>query len=212
MGNLKIDTVVVGPIQTNCYIVWNPSSKEALVFDPGDNGSKIYEELNKKELTLKAILLTHGHFDHINAATYLVNQTHARTYISREEERLVTDPNLNCSVMFGQSSTLTPDEFVKDNDIFYFLDTQMKVISTPGHTAGSVCFYFEEDGILISGDTLFFESCGRTDFPTGNARQMSATLEALVTQLKEDVAVYPGHGCATSIGYEKNNNPYIDLR
>jgi glyoxylase-like metal-dependent hydrolase (beta-lactamase superfamily II) len=182
------------------------------VFDPGDNGSKIYEELNKKELTLKAILLTHGHFDHINAATYLVNQTHAKTYISREEERLVTDANLNCSVMFGQPSILTPDEFVKDNDIIYFLDTQMKVISTPGHTAGSVCFYFEEDGILISGDTLFFESCGRTDFPTGNARQMSATLEALVTQLKEDVAVYPGHGCATSIGYEKNNNPYIDLR
>jgi glyoxylase-like metal-dependent hydrolase (beta-lactamase superfamily II) len=212
MGNLKIDTVVVGAIQTNCYIVWNPSSMEALVFDPGDNGPKIYEELKKKELILKAILLTHGHFDHINAATYLVNQTHVKTYISREEERLVTDANLNCSVMFGQPSNLTPDEFVQDNEILNFLDTQVKVISTPGHTAGSVCYYFQEDGILISGDTLFFESCGRTDFPTGNARQMSATLETLVTQLNVDVAVYPGHGCATTIGYEKKNNPYIDLR
>lgn len=209
MSNLKIDTIVVGPIQTNCYIVWNESTKEALVFDPGDQGVKIYEELQKRQLTLKAIFLTHGHFDHMNAAAYLVNQTHARSYISREEERLVTDPNLNCSILFGQPSSFVPDEYVKDNDILFYLDTQMKVMSTPGHTAGSVCYYFEEDSVLISGDTLFFESCGRTDFPTGNAHQMRETLELLLTKLKEDVVVYPGHGCSTSIGYEKKNNPYL---
>ncbi len=209
MGNLKIDTIVVGAIQTNCYMVWNPSTKEALVFDPGDNGPKIYEELRKRELTLKAICLTHGHFDHINAAAYLVNQTHVKIYISREEEGLVTDANLNCSTMFGQASSLTPDEFLEDKDTLFFLGTQVKVLATPGHTAGSVCYYFEEDDILISGDTLFFESCGRTDFPTGNPRRMSESLNNLVALLKEDVAVYPGHGRATSIGYEKKNNPYI---
>jgi glyoxylase-like metal-dependent hydrolase (beta-lactamase superfamily II) len=205
---IKIDTIVVGPIHTNCYIVWNQNTKEALVFDPGDNGQKIHEFLREKELALKAVLFTHGHFDHISAAPFLINQTHAKTYISRLEESLVSDANLNCSAMFGQPIDLTPDEFVRDNEVLSFLDTKIKVISTPGHTKGSVCYYFEPEGFLISGDTLFFESYGRTDFPTGNDREMKESLTQLLTQLKDEVIVYPGHGCETNIGYEKINNPW----
>lgn len=207
MSKIKIETVVVGPIQTNCYIVWNADTKEALVFDPGDYGQRIYEFLKERELTLKAILLTHGHFDHINAAPYLINQTHVKSYISCQEERLVTDANLNCSAMFGQPFAYTPDERIKENEVLSFLDTKMQVISTPGHTKGSLCFYFEQEGFLISGDTLFFESYGRTDFPTGNGNQLRESLQKLFKQLPEDVVVYPGHGCATKIGYEKKNNP-----
>lgn len=205
--NLSIDLVVVGPIQTNCYIVWNQDTKEALVIDPGDDGKKIYDFLWRNDITLKAIFFTHGHFDHISAASFLVNQTNAKTYISWEEEKLVVDANLNCSAMFGSPVCYTPDELIRDGELLSMLGTKIKVIATPGHTQGSVCYYFEDEGYLFSGDTLFFESYGRTDFPTGNERKLMESLHQLFELIPPEVKVYPGHGCETKIGYEKKNNP-----
>lgn len=207
MSQVKIESVVVGPIKTNCYVVWNQDTKEALVFDPGDSSQKIYDFLVRNNLSLKAIFFTHGHFDHISAATKLVNLTHATTYISKEEEKLVADANLNCSAMFGKPISFIPEELILDGQVLSYLGTTIKVIETPGHTQGSVCYYFEHDCFLISGDTLFFESYGRCDFPTGNEHKLMDSLHQLFTQLPSEVKVYPGHGCATSIGYEKINNP-----
>ena len=206
--NLKVITIPVGPIETNCYLVVNETSKGALVFDPGEDANRIYEYVHSQQLTVEAILFTHGHFDHITAGSKLASLVYAKTYVPQEEKALCEDANLNCSVMFGAPFTLTPDFTVSKNQNLNFLDTKIIVLATPGHTKGSACYYFSEAGILISGDTLFFESYGRTDLPTGNDRQLEESLTELFSTLPEEVVVYPGHGIHTTIGYEKRNNPY----
>ncbi|MDD5936249.1 MAG: MBL fold metallo-hydrolase [Clostridiales bacterium] len=208
MNNLSITAIQVGPIQTNCYIVANEDTKKALVFDPGEDANKIYNYINQCHLTVEAILLTHGHFDHITGVSDLVRLTNAKVYMLEAEKDLAMDDRMNCSAMFGQRVTLFPDILIKNQEELSFLDTKIKVIATPGHTKGSVCYFFEENKILISGDTLFLESYGRTDFPTGSDFALERSLTMLLTTLPQDVVVYPGHGPKTTIGYEQKNNPY----
>lgn len=210
MSNLVITAIPVGPVQTNCYVVANEDSKMAVVFDPGEEADKINAYLNSQQYQLEAILLTHGHFDHITGVSKLSAYTNAKSYLSEKDKEISIDQDLNCAALFGFSAQVCPDELVNDQDILEFLGTKIQVIATPGHTKGSVCYYFKEEKILISGDTLFFESCGRTDFPTGSSRQMYESLNMLLTTLPEDVVVYPGHGPKTSIGYEERNNPYMN--
>lgn len=208
MSNLSITTIQVGPIQTNCYIVVNEDTKRALVFDPGEDAERIYAYLNHNQLSVEAILLTHGHFDHITGVAQLVRLTNAKVYMSEQEKELAMNETMNCSMMFGHSVTLCPDFLVKNQESLEFLNTTVKVIATPGHTKGSVCYYIEDNQLLISGDTLFFESYGRTDFPTGSDVQLEQSIEMLLSTLPYDVVVYPGHGIKTTIGYERKNNPY----
>lgn len=207
-SNLKVITIPVGSLQTNCYLVVNEATKKSLVFDPGEDADSIYHYLSNQQLEVEAILFTHGHFDHITGGSKLASLVHAKTYMAQEEKELSEDANLNCSRMFGSAVTLIPDVTVTDHEKLHFLDTELIVIATPGHTKGSVCYYFKEAEILISGDTLFFESYGRTDFPTGSDRQLEQSLTNLLSTLPEEVVVYPGHGVHTTIGYEKRNNPY----
>ncbi len=208
MSNLSITTIQVGPIQTNCYIVANEDTKRALVFDPGEDADRINAYLNDKNLIVEAILLTHGHFDHITGVAKLARLTNAKVYMSEQEKELSMSESMNCSAMFGHSVTLCPDFLVRNQETLEFLDTTIKVIATPGHTKGSVCYYIEDSQLLITGDTLFFESYGRTDFPTGSDMQLEQSIEMLLSTLPIDVAVYPGHGIKTTIGYERRNNPY----
>ena len=207
-SKFKVITIPVGPLQTNCYLVVNETTKKALVFDPGEDAERIYHYISNQQLTVEAILFTHGHFDHIRGGDQLASLVHAKTYMSKEEKTLSEDANLNCSIMFGAATTLTPEVTVTHKEELKFLDTEIVVLATPGHTKGSVCYYFKEAGILISGDTLFFESYGRTDFPTGSDQQLEQSLTQILSTLPEEVVVYPGHGCETTIGYEKRNNPY----
>lgn len=208
MSELSLSVMPVGTIQTNCYFVMNTVTKEAIVIDPGDEEERILAYLNQEQMTLKAILLTHGHFDHMMAASGLASATRARIYCSEPDAAMLSDSYQNVSSMFGSAYAMEPDLIVKDQQILEFSGTKFQVLATPGHTKGSVCYYMFQEHILFAGDTIFFESVGRSDFPTGSELQLEESVHMLLSVLPEDTKVFTGHGTSTTIGYEKKNNPY----
>ncbi len=209
MTNLKLKVLVLGVFQTNCYIISNADTKEAIVIDPADNQEKIEEYLKANDLVCKAILLTHGHFDHILAAESLKGITATNIYAHEDEVELLKDPNLNSSARVRRECTLVPDILLKDQEMLELAGFKIRVIHTPGHTSGGTCYYFLGHAILISGDTLFLESVGRSDLPTGDGKLLIKSLLDKIMTLEDGVKVYPGHGEATTIGYERDHNIYL---
>ena len=230
MANREIGTVAVGAmclgmLQTNCFFVYKEDGKnhkagedhgseedftEVVVFDPADRGGLIYDELYKRGLKVAAIYLTHGHFDHFAGADELRKRSGAKLYVSEKDEKLLSDTHVNLSVSFsGSGITVKADGVVRDGEICEAAGMRFKMIETPGHTVGSCCYYFEEDGILISGDTLFEESVGRTDFPGGSASNLYRSCHEKLFVLPDDTLVYSGHGGETTIGHEKMHNMYL---
>ena len=207
---LKVGCIVLGILENNCYFVHREGEYDAIFIDPSSKGEKIFVKLREKGLTIKAILITHGHFDHIMGANELRDISGAKIYALKEEEELLGDPALNSSYKVGKSYTVKPDVLVNDGDVLEFGSIRLKVIATPGHTVGGCCYYSEEDKVLFSGDTLFFESVGRTDFETGDVVALKQSIAKLLT-LPEDVKVYPGHGDFTTIGHEKDYNPFAGI-
>ena len=206
---LAIRMMVLGPVQTNCFFLINEDTKEVLIIDPADRAQKIIEWINSEGLKPVAILLTHGHFDHIMGMAGVKNEYHIPVYASKDEVEVLANPQLNVSTMMGAYISLPADELFADGDVLELAGMKLKVISTPGHTIGSVCFYMEEEKVLISGDTLFEASVGRSDFPTGSSRQLIESIKTRLFVLPDDTDVFPGHGGTTSIAYEKAHNPFI---
>lgn len=206
---MKIQSYVIGMVSTNCYIIFNESTNEALIIDPPDQAPALKVKIEELELSPVAILLTHGHFDHIMAAGDLAAAFGIPVLAGEDEKTLLEDYNLNGSRMVRKNYTLSADRFLKDKEELILGGMRIKVIHTPGHTAGGVCYYFEEEKVLISGDTLFLESIGRTDLPTGDQYTLLESIRRKLMVLPEEVFVYPGHGDKTTIGYEKIHNPYI---
>ena len=206
---MKIQSYVLGMVSTNCYIIFNESTNEALIIDPPDQAPALKVKIEELDLSPVAILLTHGHFDHIMAAGDLAAAFGIPVLAGEDEKALLEDYNLNGSRMVRKNYTLSADRFLKDKEELTLGGMRIKVIHTPGHTAGGVCYYFEEDKVLISGDTLFLESIGRTDLPTGDQYTLLESIRRKLMVLPEEVFVYPGHGDKTTIGYEKIHNPYI---
>ena len=167
------------------------------------------EKLGINLHSLDAIVLSHGHFDHIWGVEELRERSGAEVYAYEGEEKLCQDPALNVSAAVGRSCGITPDHLFRDGEEFEFAGIRGRVIATPGHTGGSCCYYFEEDQILISGDTLFQESVGRTDFPTGSMSALVRSVKEKLFTLPDETRVYPGHGMMTTIGYEKENNAFV---
>ena len=209
MSSIKIGRMAIGSYQTNCYFVYREDSKRAVVIDPADNGAQIYSALERNGFTVEAILLTHGHFDHIWGSNELREVSGAKIYALDEEKVLCEDVKNNLSVMVGRAYTVVPDEYVREGDVLTFDNMEFKVIATPGHTIGSCCYYVEKAGILISGDTLFQESTGRTDFPTGSMSSIVRSIREKLFILPDETKGYPGHGDSTTIAYEKKYNPFV---
>ena len=209
MGKLKIGRIPLGMYQTNCYFLYNEGSEEAIVFDPADSGDFICERLSEMGLKTVAVFLTHGHFDHIFGVNKLREISGAKVYAFEEEKTLLIEPDVNCSASVGRSESVKADEYISDLQVFEIAGLKFQAITTPGHTKGSGCFYFAEEKVLISGDTLFEGSVGRTDLPTGSMSELIRSIKDKLMVLDDDVKVYPGHGADTTIGYEREYNPFL---
>lgn len=201
---LSISVIQVGPIGTNCYILRDGAEgKEAVLVDPGDQPKRIMGALESLNAVPSAILLTHAHFDHVLGVNGIIEKyPDVKVYIAATERRMVEDFDLNEGFL-RKGYVLTPDIYVQEGDVLELAGHRFEVLLTPGHTAGSCCYYEKESGSLFAGDTLFLESYGRTDFPTGSYEQIMASLKRLLTTLPEETDVYPGHGPQTTIGHEK---------
>lgn len=203
MANIEIRNVLVSECYTNCYLCKNKETGEGFIVDPGGNELKISTNISKMEMEPKAILLTHGHFDHIEAVLPLREKYGVKVYVAAEEERLLLDSRMNLSSYFGGPLTVAADEFVTDGQKLNIAGIDMKFILTPGHTPGSGCYYLEDEGILFSGDTLFYASRGRTDFPGGSEAQIMKSIREKLLVLPGETEVFPGHNNSTTIDSEK---------
>ena len=209
MGNIKIGRMMLGVCQTNCYFVYREGSSKVIFIDPADYGDQIFKAMKDNGFEVAAILLTHGHFDHIWGCSRLRQLTSAPVYAYEGEEDVLLSSDLNVSAGAGRSCTVKANTLLKDGEEVTIEDITFKLIATPGHTQGSCCYYFEEANMLISGDTLFEESVGRTDLPTGSMSTLVRSVKDKLFELPDDVVVYPGHGDSTTIGHEKKYNPFI---
>lgn len=211
MGKLICDFRVVGPVQTNCYFISEEETKDCVIVDPGYGAKELLSYIEKKGLHVKAILLTHGHFDHILAVDSLKEALKVPVYAADAEREVLLDADKNLSVQMGAGVTLEADQWLKDGETLELLGQEVRCILTPGHTCGGMCYYFPKAGILFSGDTLFQESVGRTDFPTGSMSTLIRSVREKLLVLPKAVRVYPGHGMMTSIENEAMYNPYAAL-
>ncbi|NLC74953.1 MAG: MBL fold metallo-hydrolase [Clostridiales bacterium] len=212
----KNDVIVgefqVGMLPTNFYFLHLKGSNDCITFDPGDDGEKIYNELKNRGLTVKAIYLTHGHFDHIWGLADLRKLTGAPVLAYEGEKRLLSDPELNESAGYYRSCTVVPDRWLRDEEKTIYAGITSKLLATPGHTEGSCCYYIDASThILISGDTLFQYSVGRTDLPTGSESAIVHSLQDKIKPLPNDTVVYPGHGPQTDLATEKMFNEYMNF-
>lgn len=208
MGKLHVERLILGDMRTNCYLAVNEEKKEALIIDPADNAEGITLKLKSLRAVPVAVLLTHGHFDHIGAAEELRKSFGIPVAAMEAEEEVLTDASKNLTGYFGTPYGIKADRYIRDKEQLSYAGFSIRVLHTPGHTSGGACYYIPEEKVLFSGDTLFCESIGRTDFPTGSAAVLRQSVRGLLEELPEDVAVYPGHEMPTDIGHEKQYNPF----
>ena len=200
---LKIDCLIVGPIKTNCFIVRDgEDGREAVLVDPGDEPVRIIAHLESCGAKPVLILLTHGHYDHTMAVNELVEHYPGLpVWISEAEKPMVEDPSLNSG--FAAAYFIHPDHYFTDGETFEVLGRRWEVILSPGHTAGSACFYLPEEKILFSGDTIFRASYGRYDLPTGSRTEIKKSLVKVLTPLTDDVVILTGHSLMTDARFER---------
>ena len=206
---MNIKTLPVGQLETNCYVVVNEQRLECVVIDPGDESNTILDYIEDNKLKCCAIMLTHGHYDHIMAVEELRKEYGIPVIAHEEEKQILENPRGNLSTMIGMPFTVKADRFVKDEELLVTAGFSIRVLHTPGHTIGGCCYYLADENLLFSGDTLFWESVGRTDFPTGSMSALVRSIKEKLMVLPESTRVYPGHMGSTSIENEKQNNPFL---
>lgn len=204
-----IEHIRVGDLGTNCYIFGDSNTKEVVVVDPGYEGSRIMNVIESNAFTVKYIVLTHGHLDHIGAVQYIKERTSAQVVIHKLDSKMLIDPVQNLSAFVMEHPIVQPeaDRIIEGGDVLSIGSGSFKIIHTPGHTMGSICILFDKN--LFSGDTLFKETVGRTDLPGSSHSDILRSIKKLI-ELDEDIKVYPGHGDISSIGHEKIYNPFIN--
>lgn len=202
--NIILEPILVGTMGVNAYVVGDPVSKEAALIDPGADYSKIKRIIDKNLLKLKYVVNTHGHGDHIGGD----DKFGVPILIHRLDADFLGSPAKNLSAYFGFSLQVSkPDRFLEEKDKIEIGRLSLEVLHTPGHTPGSICLKY--DNILFSGDTLFYEGVGRTDFPHASEKDLFDSIKNKLFTLPEETRVYPGHGPPTTIAHEKKNNPFL---
>lgn len=205
---LKVKRLVVGILQTNCYIIWDESTKEGIIVDPGDDASKIIGVIHDNKVKVKIMIATHAHFDHILAVSDLKETIKSSFLIHHDDLPLLKGIKERAKRFFGiEFSPPEVDETVKEGDIIMIGNDEIKVLHTPGHSPGSISLLAK--GFVVTGDTLFYESIGRTDLPEGDYDKIIASIKEKLFKLDDTTRVFPGHGSETTIGHEKRFNPYL---
>ena len=202
------ETIVVGPLAVNCFIIGCEKTRKAAVIDPGAEMDKIINTLSRKNLTLTYILLTHGHVDHVAILNKLQQATSAEVLMHADDQFLFGTISTQ-AMMFGlpDPGNPKPDRFVTDGETLKFGEIVMKVIHTPGHSPGSVTYQIEDN--LIVGDLIFAGSIGRTDLPGGNYETLIDSVKSKIFTFPDETKIFPGHGPATTVGNEKRFNPFF---
>ncbi len=209
---MQIECIAVGAFATNCYLARaHETSGSCVVIDVGMEATGILALCEEKSWTPTAVVLTHGHADHIGGLTELRSAyPGVRVYVHRLDGPMLSDPQANLSFMTGQQYTAAPaDVLVQDGDIIEEEGMALEVIHTPGHTPGGICLYVRQEAILFSDDVLFAESVGRTDFPNGDMTQLQEAIRTRLLVLPDQTRVLPGHGPETTIAHEKSHNPFV---
>ncbi|EGL38478.1 metallo-beta-lactamase domain protein [Parvimonas sp. oral taxon 110 str. F0139] len=204
---MNIKRIVVGVYAVNCYIVYN-DNKDGFIVDPGGDSDDIIKFVDEEKINLEFILLTHGHADHIGAAKIIKEKYNLPIYASIKEKELLKDSiiNLSKSIPPFKGIELIADKWLYDEEIIDFHGEKLSIMETPGHTVGSICILM--DGVLLSGDTLFRMSIGRSDLATGSFDEIINSVKKLYN-LKKDYRVLPGHGAESTLQFEKENNPFM---
>ncbi len=209
---MLVETFPVGLLQCNCTIAADPEHGEAIVIDPGDEITRIVERLAALRLTLRQIIITHAHIDHVGGALKLKQLTGAPILMHQDDLPLLRMMDVQAGWLGVETpETAPPDEPLRESTIVGLTQSPATVLHTPGHTPGSVCLHFAHENILVAGDTLFAGSIGRTDLPGGDGRRILESIHGKLLHLPEETKVIAGHGPATTIGQEKLRNPYLRL-
>ena len=207
---MKVEVFVTGIISTNCYLVINEETKEAVLIDPAGMTKKMISYIEEEGITLKAMLLTHAHFDHIMGIDKTIEEFgDMPIYVEETDIPLLTDVKLNESIHYTNGYTYEGGTAIHDGDIIREAGIEFKVIHTPGHTAGGVSYYVEAEHVLFSGDTLFRASVGRFDFETSSKEALISSIKDKLFLLPDDTRVLPGHSHPTTIAFEKEHNPFV---
>lgn len=203
------EAMAVGSYMSNCYIVGSDISKEAAIIDPGADFKRIDNKINELELKPKMIILTHAHGDHIGAVAELVEKYNIPVCIHEDDAEALADSNSNFSkVLFRKDLSLKPDKKLRDGDKINIGDLEFEIIHTPGHTPGGICIKVQN--IMMTGDTLFNKSIGRTDFPGGSYEQIISSIKDKIFKYDDETILYPGHNSPTTIKSEKQGNPFVN--
>ncbi len=207
---MRIETLPVGDLQTNCYIVADEKTGEAIVIDPGGDADHILETIRRHDWVVKMVVNTHGHFDHIMANKEVVESTGAPLAVHPDDAAMLTNPLRSFSILAGRlSPSVAATVELVEGSVVRVGAVEFTVLHTPGHSPGGISLYCAEEKVVFSGDALFQMGIGRTDFPGGSMAVLVKSIRERLFTLPDDTVVYSGHGPQTTIGYEKANNPWL---
>ncbi|MEK7773624.1 MAG: MBL fold metallo-hydrolase [Deltaproteobacteria bacterium] len=203
-------TIIVGPLEVNCYILWDKKSREAVIIDPGGDAGVINNTVKKEDLKVKYIINTHGHFDHVGGNAQVKAYTGAPVAIHVNDAPLLKEAHEH-GILYGVKTPEQGDPEIplKGGEVIKTGEIKMTVIHTPGHTKGGICLFDRKKGRVFTGDTLFAGSIGRTDFPGGSYEEIIDSIKKKLLPLGGSVRVFPGHGPETTITDERDGNPFI---
>ena len=211
-GGMKIHSLILGAYQTNCYVLRNSeTTTDCLIIDPGLQADELLDFLHRHELNPAAVVLTHGHIDHMaGVAALRQDYPDMKVYIHKLDAEMLIEPRYNLSALVGVMFKTKPaDMLIQDESTVEEAGIKLDVLQTPGHTPGGICLYSKDEGIVFTNDTLFADSIGRSDFPGGSMTQLLSSIKDRLFTLPDDTKVYPGHGPETTIAHEKAHNPFL---